>query len=294
VRVLARTAVEAGSPSETADAASIAADLRDMYGDQLIAEAGTAFELAAHMIGDAELAGAAPALFVVSSAIDELHGRLLALPGEILAIEAENRRKAAELEGLRTQAGERTNEIRARYGTVRLFDRLFGVDVEARVASHLAADQRLGSLQKRIDAVETDTAAALARLAGYRSVDEPSVQRFIGKLEAQVGALYEALVPAAGVVSLRAGEDRVARRERLLSALRSGIDLLEEMKLEAKAIGVDLDSVIGVLRGVIDMVEESLRAIGSGSLGGSAVRGRITGQRLEEGDEVVDLLRVEA
>ncbi len=218
--------------------------IREMYADRFVAEVGDAFELAAVMMGDQPLADFCAVAHVGNQAVEEVIDRLEHLPQEIERLDRENQAKATKIEELEGQIESRKQTIRSELGKVGRLDRLFNVDVEARVENGIRYDDRIKEIEEELKTVRSNKHDVFMKLAQYRRVHRPLVERVVERVAAKVPELYDVLEPKSSSLAMQ----RLERRESLVRHIQSQLDLLEELKQAAEDLGAELESVLAVLR----------------------------------------------
>lgn len=264
----AEKAGRAFEPSEVVGA------VRDIYERAASPAMSEAFELAAIMIGDHELAGYASLDLVSEEAISTLRRRIAEIPREIAGLVGENDRKAREVEALLGQIERRKGEIiekRSRTGIKGAWMRLVGDDPRGvPIECAFERDPALRDLERRLRALELERGTIAGTLTRLRA-PRPDIEKHLVRLRDVASRLFDTLEDeprdrGSGLLAIAALEARRRRRERLLENLEAQRAILEALKADAEAIGAKLDHLLAHLCSVIAELRTqiaSLRAVPS-------------------------------
>jgi hypothetical protein len=247
--------------------------VRSVYGDSFERKRGEAFELAAVMVGDRELARLAPIEDLVRDALREIDEKRGGLAKEIEQLQASNDAKAAEIATLVEQVEKRkleiTNERRDRGWLESFLIETLSWEPSLEIA--FADDEHLGELSDRLSALRSELSADETKILRYRT-PRPELEADRVALETAARALFEALASDADRgVAVTEAEARRSRREALKDTLEGELVILERMKPDAEALDIQLGGLIRHLSRSIEALEMEI-----GRDDGPATLGRVS------------------
>jgi DNA repair exonuclease SbcCD ATPase subunit len=260
---VARKVARSPAPAATLDAELAA------FGLRFPVDAARTFQVAALVAGD-------PALAELGSVFEAHKGAVAALEAAVAqadaagrALEAQNRAKVAEVQGLVQGIAARKGELEAareakrKIGLVGIFlgKPMVGL---ASLVQMINDDARLKTLNESLAAAQ----ATQAHVEGQLAVHQAARARLEGKLtalretEAELRAGPEVVAGPVvrGHVGVASAAATLQRREALQDNLRAQLALLEAVRDSAAAVGANLDAAIGALKAELAAAEKLVEA----------------------------------